>query len=93
MKEVDKLPSKNLDQWPTYKATLQKITEENGEGVYQCQELTNAAPPKEFYSSHHQEYCSSITSCLKTRLEWSDFELIRDVIVVLETQGWQKNGG
>lgn len=42
------------------------------------------------YLHHHQQYCSLVTSCLKSRLEWSDLDLIRDIIVVRETQGWQK---
>ena len=41
-------------------------------------------------ASHHQELCSAVTSCLKTRLAWSNLQLIRDVTYVLETQGWQK---
>lgn len=29
-------------------------------------------------------------SCLRSRLEWTDLEFVRDVIVFLATQGWQK---
>ena len=42
------------------------------------------------FTSHSQEYCTSITACLKSRLAWSDLEFIQDVILVLGTQGWQK---
>ena len=28
--------------------------------------------------------------CLQSRLRWSDLGLIQDVIIILETQGWQK---
>ena len=88
VKELNKLCSKGLEHWPTYTATQKKISEENGENVYQCQALKRVAQAKEHYSSRHQEYCSSVTTCLKTRLAWSDLQLIRDVIFVLETQGW-----
>ena len=37
-----------------------------------------------------EENCSSVTTCLKARLAWSDLQLVRDVIFSLETQGWQK---
>ena len=90
MKELNKLCFKGLEHWPTYAATLKKITEENGESMYQCQALKSVAQAKEHYSSNHQEYCSSVTSCLKARLAWTDLQLIRDVIFVLKTQGWQK---
>ena len=38
LKETNKLSSRPLDQWPTYAATLRKITEEEGSKVYQCQD-------------------------------------------------------
>ena len=90
VKEVNKLSSKSLDQWPTFAATLQKINLEDGKRVYQCQTLRNYDQAKNHYNTHHQEHCTSITSCLKSRLAWSDLELIRDVIFVLATQGWEK---
>ena len=37
LKETDKLNSKSLDQWPTYAATIKKITSEQGDKLYQCQ--------------------------------------------------------
>ena len=35
-------------------------------------------------------YCSKVTSCIKSRLEWSEMGLIRDITFMLRTQGWQK---
>ena len=34
--------------------------------------------------------CSKVSACIKNRLEWSDLNLIKDIITVLATQGWQK---
>ena len=90
VKEVNMLSSKPLDQWPTYATTLQKISLEDGKRVYQCQALCNYDRAKDHYSTHHQEHCASITGCLKSRLAWSDLQLIRDVIFMLVTQGWEK---
>jgi len=40
IKETDKLSSKNLEQWPVYSSTLQKLTEEDGQkDIYQLQKL------------------------------------------------------
>ena len=39
VKEVDKLSSTPLDQWPTYAITVGKCLEEDGKHAYQCQEL------------------------------------------------------
>ena len=90
VKELNKLSSKGLEHWPTYADTLKKLTEENGETVYQLQALTHVSQAKEHFSSNHQQYCSSVTSCLKSRLAWSDLQLVRDIIFSLETQGWHK---
>ena len=39
IKEIDKLSSKSLDQWPTYAATLKKVKVEEGKETYQCQQI------------------------------------------------------
>ena len=88
VKEVNKLSSKPLEQWRTYYATLKKLSDDNS---YQCQELRNLSQAKSFYESKHDEFCTSVTSCMKGRLAWSDLRVIRDVISVLATQGWQKS--
>ena len=88
--EVNMLSSKPLDQWPTYATTLQKISLKDGKRVYQCQDLCNYDRAKDYYSTHHQEHCASITGCLKSRLAWSHLQLIRDVIFMLATQGREK---
>ena len=90
-KELDRLSSKGLDHWPNYTATLKKLTvTDDGETTFQLTQLTNVTGAKEHYTSNCEQYCSSVTSCLKSRLEWSDLQIVRDVIYILETQGWQK---
>ena len=90
VKEVNKLSTAPLSLWPTYSAVLAKIEKENDEMVYQCQTLKNFHQAKNLFVSYYKEYCSSITACLRSRLQWSDLDLIRDVIITLENQGWNK---
>ena len=90
VKETDKLSSKALSQWQTYSATVKKIVEEEGESEYQNQELKKYSEAKSYYETNSPQYCLKVTSCIKSRLEWSDMGLIRDIIVMLGTQGWQK---
>ena len=75
VKELNKLSSGSLESWPTYTATLQKLTVENGETLYQLQALTHVAQAKEHYSSNHQQYCSSVTSCSNDKLAWSNLQV------------------
>ena len=83
LKETEKLTSKPLDQWPTYATTLKKCTEEDGHTVYQCQQLWS----KKLY---YKQYCSSVSQCIKSRLSWSDLQLMRNIIFMLSSHGWEK---
>ena len=55
VKETNKLNVKLLDQWPTYAATLKKITESDGEWVYQGQMLERFLEGKSYFKSKYQE--------------------------------------
>ena len=90
VKEVGKLADKPLDDWPTYSLTIRKLTETKGEMVYQHQTLRRFQIAKGYCKSHYREYCAAVTDCLKSRLQWSDLQIIRDAIFVLATHGWQK---
>ena len=90
VKEVEKLSLMPLPQWPAYSTTLKKVIDENGAKVYQGQELKRFHQAEAFYMNHYEEYCKNLTECLRSRMAWSDTELIRDIIHVLATQGWEK---
>ena len=85
-----KLSSKSLQQWPNYSATLKNITQKDGSNFYQQHILRNLHEAERYYQAHFDEYCTSVTTYLKSRLEWTDLEFVRDVILFLATQGWQK---
>ncbi len=90
LKETDKLASKPLEQWPTYTATLRKCTDEEGHTEYQCQRLKRYSEVQSYYSSNYEDYCCRVSQCIKSRLSWSDLQLMRDIIVMLSSQGWEK---
>ncbi len=90
VKETEKLSSTPLEQWATFAATLKKCTSENGNTIYQCQELKSFASAKAYYETHCAEYCTKVTQCIRRRLAWSDLQLLRDIIFTLSSQGWEK---
>ena len=90
LKETDKLASKPLEQWPTYAATLAKCTDEEGHKVYQCQKLKKYSEALTYYSSKFEGYCSGVSNQIKSRLSWSDLQLMRDIIFMLSLHGWDK---
>ena len=90
MQELKKLSSKRFEQWPSYSSVVKSITQKGCNKVYQQQILTHFDAAQQHLTSHCEEYCTAVLSCLRSRLEWTDLEFIRDVILFLVTQGWQK---
>ena len=88
VKETNKLCSKTLSQWSIYAATV-KVVEDEGGPEYQNQELKKYLEAKTYYETNSSEYCLKVT-CIKSRLAWSNMDLIRDITFMLGTQGWQK---
>ena len=72
IQELAKLSSKSLQQWPNYSATLKNITQNNGSNVYQQHILRKLHEAERYYQAHFDEYCTSVTTYLKSRLEWTD---------------------
>ena len=90
VRELEKLSSTPLDKWPTYASTLSKCTENEGTVCYQLQNLKQFENAKSYFASNYKAYCTKVKSCMKSRLTWSDVQMLRDVILILATQGWQK---
>ena len=87
MKETEKLRSKPLDQWPTYAATMKKISSEGEEKVYQCQEIKKYSEALTYYQNRSQDFCSKVTECIRSRMAWSDLQLMKDIVFMLATHG------
>ena len=90
LKEVDKLTSTSLEEWPMFSRISKKINDEDGVKFYQSQELQQFSVVHTYYINHYQDYCKSVTDCIKSRLAWSDLEMMRDIISILSTHGWEK---
>lgn len=92
LKETDKLASKPLNQWSTYAATVSKCnTEEDGSTVYQIQKLKRYSEAESYFSSNYEEYCHNVSRCIKSKLSWTDLDLMRDIIFMLSSHGWEKS--
>ena len=89
-REIDKLGSTPLDQWPTYAATCALCEDDEGDVTYQCQTLKKFSEAQTLYSSKYQEYCSTVSDHIVSRLSWSDMQLMRDIIIMLSSHGWEK---
>ena len=84
LKETNKLASKPLAQWMTYSSTLRKCTKEDGKTIYQCKQLKKYSEAENYYSSNYEGYC------IKSTLSWSDQQLMRDIVFLLSSEGWEK---
>jgi len=91
VKETKKLRDKPLSQWQTYSTTISKVVAKDGEQLYQSQALKQFSETQTYYGWHHAEYCTKVTDyTIRSRLEWLDLQLIKNVVTVLATQSWQK---
>ena len=90
VKETDKLSSLPLNKRPVYSATLKKVVKDDGKKIYQCQELKRFNEAQQYYTRHCKGFCEKVIACLHSRMDWSDQQLMHDIICVLATQGWKK---
>ena len=91
LKEIEKLAGLPLSHWPTYANTLGAISSENnGSNTYQGQTLKRFDETQRYFENHAHEYSLNLKQCLISRLSLSDQQLVRDIITVLATQGWEK---
>ena len=86
LKELDKLLSKPVEQWATYKTVIQKCDDE----VYQLQDIKSFSVATQYFKNNGDSYCRKVSDCVKSRLRWSDIEMMRAMIVILNPQGWEK---
>ena len=84
IQELDKLSSKSLKHWHTYSTTCKSVTTDDDKKFYQQQCYSEA---EQYFTANFEEYCKSV---IRSRLRWTDVEFVRDVILFLTTQGWQK---
>lgn len=87
---LKKLTSQDVVEWPVTKVVLSKLKDENGGKVYQGSELHNF---KDSTIKTCQDQAltdlKSLDDRMRSRLEWSDVDLMRSILLFLDTQSWQ----
>ena len=79
-------------EWPTLKLVMSRIKREGDKHVYQGSTL-------EGYSTTLVQECGTVACTdlnnldreMRTRLEWSDTEMLRSIITFTDTQSWAQN--
>ena len=91
---LKKLTSQNPLEWPVTKVVLSRLKDEHGGKVYQGAEL-------HYFSDATTKSCkdqaladlNSLNEQMRARLEWSDVDLMRSILLFLDTQSWQDSEG
>ena len=91
---LKKLTSQNPVEWPVIKLVLSKLKDENGGKEYQGSELHR-------FTGNTTKMCAdqaladlkSLDDQMRARLEWSDLELMRSILLFIDTQSWQESEG
>eukprot|EP00731_Ephydatia_muelleri_P036427 Em0253g7a len=53
--------------------------------LYQSQELKNFTAATLYYTNHAADICERVVQCMRTRLAWTELQLLRDIIFILAT--------
>lgn len=75
--------------WPSVRLICNRVKDEDGDKVYQGAVLTN-------YTLTALKECANtvlvdvkrLEDRMKTRLEWSDLDMLRAIVVFLDTKSW-----
>ena len=80
--------------WPTVKLVCSRIKVEDGESLYQGSVLSGYTPDL-LKSCADQAVADAkrLDVKLRERLEWSDLEMLRSILVFLDTQSWRVVAG
>ena len=91
---LKKLTSQNPVEWPVTKVVLSRLKDENGGKVYQGSELHHF---RDTTTKHCADQAladlKSLDDQMRARLEWSDVDLMRSILLFLDTQSWQDSEG
>ena len=87
---LKKLTSQDPIQWPTTKVVFSRLKDENGGKVYQGAELQHfTATTAKACANQALTDLKSLDDHMRARLEWSDVNVMRSILLVLDTQSWQ----
>ena len=85
------LAKKDPFEWPTVKLLLRKIEDEDGKKFYQGAELQKCSDAVNVKLKQDAvEDLNRLDEKMRERLTWSDTQLLRSLLVFLETQSWTK---
>lgn len=91
---LKKLTSQNPVEWPVTKVVLSRLKDENGGKVYQGSELHHFRDTT-IKTCQDQALADlkSLDEQMRSRLVWSDVDLMRSILLFLDTQSWQDSEG
>ena len=82
---LKKLTSQDPIQWPTTKAVFSRLKDENGGKVYQGAELQHfTATTAKACANQALTDLKSLDDHMRARLEWSDVNVMRSILLVLD---------
>ena len=89
-KQLKRLERKDACDLPTVKRFLDKVTNENGEYLYQDVCLRSFESAKESLQKIKEDMLAKVTASLQDRLEVAENEFVISAATVLNTEGWER---
>ena len=89
-KSLAKLKTRPLEELPTVKKVIVRITDVDGSVTYQGVELKKHDRALTHRRTHSVEWIEGTESCLRNRIKYQDTELLNHTLTILATKGWQR---
>ena len=90
VRAIETLESIPLEELPTVKKVISRITHSGHASSYQAVELVNYENGLQYLRNNQQAITKSVVTCLKSRIKSQHANLLNSCITILVTQGWEK---
>ena len=91
-KSLKKMAGQDPLLWPTVKLVCSQVKEEVESKTYQGAVLSNYSPTTlKACTDQALAAVKQLDEKMRTRLEWSDVEMLRAILVLLDTQSWRSS--
>ena len=89
-RNVEQLQSTSLDEFPTVKKVMSQVRSTSDGMTYQGTRIVHYDKGIAFQTAKKDEFFGLASACLKNHIKSHHSELLKDILTLLTTQGWEK---
>ena len=90
-RNVEQLQSTSLDEFPMVKKVMSQVRSTSDGMTYQGTRILHYDEGFAFLTAKKDEFFGLVSACLKNCVKSHHSELLKDILTLLATQGWEKS--